>query len=138
MPANLSHACAAKQGSQAQVPVRPCVRRAADSPATPHPALPHRRRPSPKQEEGEDAGPSLSFWGMATALRDSVKQRTAELAASIQDTDWRKELGAFQQVGIALGARCPFVPGAPGAWPGRASSCRVDRDRWLWRDLCRG
>ena len=34
---------------------------------------------------------------MASALRDTVKQRTAELAASIQETDWKKELGAFQQ-----------------------------------------
>lgn len=42
-------------------------------------------------------GAGLSFWSVASALRDSVKQRTAELAASIQETDWKKELGAFQQ-----------------------------------------
>lgn len=34
---------------------------------------------------------------MASALSATVKARTAELAASIQDTDWRSELSALQQ-----------------------------------------
>ncbi len=34
---------------------------------------------------------------MATALKDTVKQRTVELAESLKETDWKKELGAFQR-----------------------------------------
>lgn len=47
-------------------------------------------------EAGGSEGPALSLWGMASALRESVKAKTAELAASIQETDWKAELGAFQ------------------------------------------
>lgn len=47
--------------------------------------------------EGSSKRATMNFWSVASALTDSVKQRTAELAASIQETDWRKELGAFQQ-----------------------------------------
>ncbi|GAB4814735.1 hypothetical protein N2152v2_001781 [Parachlorella kessleri] len=50
-----------------------------------------------QEEASGSTGPALSFWGMASALRESVKQRTAELAESLKETDWRKELGAFQQ-----------------------------------------
>jgi hypothetical protein len=38
-----------------------------------------------------------SFWNVASALKDAVKQQTAELTASLQNTDWKTELGAFQE-----------------------------------------
>ena len=43
------------------------------------------------------AAAAKSLWSVASALSATVKQRTAELAASIQETDWRSELTALQQ-----------------------------------------
>ncbi|KAK9861367.1 hypothetical protein WJX84_006475 [Apatococcus fuscideae] len=41
--------------------------------------------------------PSFSFWGVATALTESVKKSSADLASSVRETDWRAELNAFRQ-----------------------------------------
>lgn len=38
-----------------------------------------------------------SFWNVASALKDAVKQQTAELTSSLQSTDWKSELNAFQE-----------------------------------------
>lgn len=47
-------------------------------------------------------GPALSsFWGVASALTATVKAKTAEVLTAVQETDWRAELEAFQQVGAA-------------------------------------
>ena len=37
-----------------------------------------------------------SFWNVANAVRDAVKQQTADLAASLQNTDWKNELTGLQ------------------------------------------
>lgn len=37
-----------------------------------------------------------SFWSVANALKDAVKQQTADLAASLQSTDWKSELTGLQ------------------------------------------
>ena len=37
----------------------------------------------------------FDFWGVATAVADTVKRSTAELAGSVRDTDWRAEIEAF-------------------------------------------
>ena len=47
------------------------------------------------------AAPKLSFWGVASALTATVKAKTAEVLTAVQETDWRAELEAFQQVGAA-------------------------------------
>lgn len=44
-------------------------------------------------------GGNLSFWGVASVLTATVKAKTAEVLTAVQDTDWRAELEAFQQVG---------------------------------------
>eukprot|EP00884_Botryococcus_braunii_P018124 jgi/Botrbrau1/4996/Bobra.0396s0022.1 len=42
------------------------------------------------------AAPVLSsIWGMATKLADTVKKGTAEIAASVAETNWKAELEAF-------------------------------------------
>ena len=38
-----------------------------------------------------------SIWSVASALKDVVKQQTAEITASLQNTDWKSELNAFQE-----------------------------------------
>ena len=68
-----------------------------------------------EEEDGDDGdgntqgGPQLSFWGVASALTATVKAhtgdltatmraKTAEVLTAVQETDWRAELEAFQQV----------------------------------------
>ncbi len=68
------------------------------------------------------AAPKLSFWGVAsalTAVTATVKAKTAEVLTAVQETDWRAELEAFQQVGAPAGspvnsaaARCLGQPAA--------------------------
>jgi hypothetical protein len=38
-----------------------------------------------------------SFWSVANALKDAVKQQTAEITASLQNTDWKSEMNALQE-----------------------------------------
>jgi hypothetical protein len=38
-----------------------------------------------------------SFWSVANALKDAVKQQTAEITASLQNTDWKTEMSALQK-----------------------------------------
>ena len=38
-----------------------------------------------------------SFWSVANALKDAVKQQTAEITASLQNTDWKTEINALQE-----------------------------------------
>lgn len=52
---------------------------------------------------------------MASALTATVKAKTAEVLTAVQETDWRAELEAFQQVGAAeggaaAGAAAPSLP----------------------------
>ena len=39
----------------------------------------------------------MDFWGVANALKDAVKQQTAEIASSLQSTDWKSELSTLQE-----------------------------------------
>ncbi|KAH7622196.1 putative BSD domain-containing protein 1 [Nannochloris sp. 'desiccata'] len=38
-----------------------------------------------------------SWWSVASALKDAVKQQTAEITASLQNTDWKTEINALQE-----------------------------------------
>jgi len=38
-----------------------------------------------------------SLWSVASALQDAVKKQTAEITASLQNTDWKTEMNALQE-----------------------------------------
>lgn len=48
------------------------------------------------QEPGQ--ANSFDLWRVATAVADNVKQRTAEFASTLQDTNWKAELEEFRKV----------------------------------------
>ena len=88
----------------------------------PHWPAPFAYLPSYRDQEGDprpatsaapaDAAPKLSFWGVASALTATVKARTAEVLTAVQETDWRAELEAFQQVGAWGSCHATIAPAA--------------------------
>lgn len=78
-----------------------------------------------EEEDGSSAGGGggLSFWGVASVLTATVKAKTAEVLTAVQDTDWRAELEAFQQVGAGMLQGASWK--AAGRDPGRAAGVRL-------------
>ncbi|KAK9807324.1 hypothetical protein WJX73_001726 [Symbiochloris irregularis] len=58
--------------------------------------------PAKAKQQQQEQG-TFSWWGVASALADTVRKNTADIAASVKETDWRAELESFRQ-GVAQDA----------------------------------